>query len=171
MVVFVFPVLPEPPRELCWGVMFLISCGVILKIGSYTPCRDRSCCSANLTSSRDISMLLLFCNALRIASVSDSGTTLLLRTPTRVRSGNGGKGCGLISRKFGSWITGVIGVGSVVCVITGIPGGAVGGIVCWPGGSVAGLMGVGLGTCASTATDTAMINVIATHNLVSKRGN
>src|SRR5437764_13576311 len=122
-------------------------------------------------------MSLLFCNAFRIASVSDSGTTLLLSTPTRVRSGKGGSGSGLISGKFGSWIAGVIGVGCAVGVmtgvpgITGVPGGAVGGIVCWPGGRVAGLIGVGLGVCASTATDVAMMNVIATHNLVSKPGN
>src|SRR5438874_11656837 len=116
-------------------------------------------------------MSLLFCSALRIASVSDNGTTLLLRTPTRVRSGKGGNGCGLISGKFGSWIAGVIGVGCAFGITTGVPGGAVGGTVCWPGGSVAGLTGVGLGVCASTATNVAMINVIATHNLVSKRGN
>src|SRR2546425_2138352 len=116
-------------------------------------------------------MSLLFCKAFRIASFSDSETTLLLITPTRVRFGKGGIGIGLMSGKFGSWIAGVIGVGCAVGITTGVPGGAVGGVVCWPGGSVAGLTGVGLGVCASTATNVAMINVIATHNLVSKRGN
>src|SRR2546423_9897594 len=101
-------------------------------------------------------MSLLFCNALRIASVSDSGTTLLLRTPTRVRSGSGGSGCGLISGKFGSWIAGVIGVGCAAGVTTCVPGGAVGGggggIGCWPGGEGGGVNGVGLWGLGHTAT-------------------
>jgi hypothetical protein len=34
VVVVVLPVLPEPPSELCCGVMLWMYCGVTLKIGS-----------------------------------------------------------------------------------------------------------------------------------------
>jgi hypothetical protein len=74
-------------------------------------------------------MSLLFCSALRIASFSDSGTTLLACTPTRLKSGSGGTGMGWTGGKFGSWTAGVT-VGCAVGFTAGVPGGAAGGTVC-----------------------------------------
>src|ERR1043166_4120205 len=97
-------------------------CGVMLKIGSYTPYSPFNCCSAKRTSSRATSMSLLFCSALRIASVNDNGTMLLCCTPTRVRSGNGGIGIDLTSGNVGSCTAGVMGVGCTVGETNGAPG-------------------------------------------------
>src|SRR5205823_71736 len=57
-------------------------------------------------------MSLLLANARRIASFSESVTTLLLITPNRVRLGKGGNGLGSVVGKLGS--TGSCTDGSVV---------------------------------------------------------
>ena len=127
-------------------------------------------------------MSLLFCNAFRIASVSDWLSTLLLITPTRDKSGSGGNACGCVDGKFGSpgsWVTGWTGDGCGVgpmftpggvcgegCCVAG---GIVGGGCCVPGGCVAGLTGVGLGVCAMAVTENARASRPGLSRLVSVR--
>src|SRR5262245_8299399 len=143
-------------------------CGVMLKTGSNTPYRPRNWVSEKRTSSRATSMSLLFCSALRIASFRDIDTTLLLSTPTRVRSGMGGTGWAVCAGKLGSRGGTVNGVGDAWAPgVIVVPGGAVAGGTCVPGGAVGG--GVGVGTCASAALVAATIKIVIAISLVSER--
>jgi hypothetical protein len=55
--------------------------------------------------------------------------------------------------------------------VTLVPGGAVAGGACWPGGCVAGFTGVGLGVCANTALKHAKTKSAVISALVNARGN